>query len=109
MANLLSEPPSTSALPLLVGKNSRGYWTVRDPRGLSGGVFINRAEALHYARLEAGHAPGAVMMARDGLELDLGSASRAWATMPVDWIKHHGLIVTICTILLACCCGSYVV
>ena len=72
MVNLLSEAPSTVALPLLVGKNSRGYWTVRDPRGLSGGFFINRAEALHYARLEAGHAPGAVMMARDGLELDLG-------------------------------------
>jgi hypothetical protein len=101
MTTSICEPPGTSSLPLIVGKNSRGYWTVRDPRGLSGGFFINRTEALHYARLEAGHAPGAVMVSADGLELDLVSASLPWTRTLIDGIKHHAPSVAICAALLS--------
>jgi hypothetical protein len=100
MTTSLCEPPST-APPLLVGKNSRGCWTVRDPRGRAGGFFISRAEALHYARLEAGHAPGAVIVAPDGLELDLASASRPWATALRDWIRHRAPVLIISALLLS--------
>ena len=46
------EPPaaSSSNSPLfLIGKNSRGQWVVRDQRGLCGGLFVGRAEALKFA------------------------------------------------------------
>ena len=46
------EPPSASrsnSSLFLIGKNSRGDWVVRDQRGLRGGLFVDRAEALKFA------------------------------------------------------------
>jgi len=40
---------------LLLGTDSRGNWVVRDPAGRRGGMFVNRAAALLYARLETGN------------------------------------------------------
>jgi hypothetical protein len=57
--------------PLLVGKNGRGEWVVRDRRGLRGGVFVNRSAALKFAFFENGYRTRAVILVPDGLELDL--------------------------------------
>jgi hypothetical protein len=53
----------------LIGKNSCGQWVVRDERGLCGGLFVNRNEALHFAMFENGNRPQAVVMVPEGLEL----------------------------------------
>jgi hypothetical protein len=68
------EPPSASCSnsPLfLIGKNSRGNWVVQDQRGLCGGLFVDRAEALKFAMFENGNRPQAVIMVPDVLELDM--------------------------------------
>jgi hypothetical protein len=68
------EPPSASnsnASLFLIGKNSRGHWVVQDQKGLCGGLFVDRAEALKFAMFENGHRPQAVIMVPGILELDM--------------------------------------
>jgi len=70
-----AEPPSPSSLRqsivFLVGRNSRGKWIVQDQRGLCGGLFVDRNEALKFARLENGNRLQAVIMVPGTLQLDL--------------------------------------
>ena len=69
------EPPSpkpSSRIPLfLIGRDSRGNWVVQDQQGISGGLFINRAEALRFAMFENGNRPQAVIMVPGVLELNM--------------------------------------
>jgi len=68
------EPPSASYLNsslFLIGKNSLGNWVVQDQKGLYGGLFTDRAEALKYAMFENGNRPQAVIMVPGILELDM--------------------------------------
>jgi hypothetical protein len=74
------EPPSLSRSDsslFLIGKNSRGNWVVQDQRGLRGGLFVDRAEALKFAMFENGNRPQAVIMVPDVLELDMSPKPRA--------------------------------
>ena len=74
------EPPSASrpnSSLFLIGKNSRGNWVVQDQRGLCGGLFVDRAEALKFAMFENGNRPQAVMMVPGVLELDMSRKPRA--------------------------------
>lgn len=64
-------PQAQAPSPLLVGRDGRGNWVVRDPSGMRGGYFVDRAEALRYALFETGHRPQAVVMVPGVLELDL--------------------------------------
>jgi hypothetical protein len=71
-----AEPPSLSgskSSPFLVGKDSHGNWVVQDQRGLHGGLFVDRAEALKFAMFENGNRPQAVIMVPGVLELDMSS------------------------------------
>jgi hypothetical protein len=73
------EPPSASCSKsslFLIGKNSRGSWVVRDQKGLCGGLFVDRAEALKFAMFENGNRPQAVIMVPGILELDLSGKPR---------------------------------
>jgi len=68
------EPPSASRCNsslFLIGKNSRGNWVVQDQRGLCGGLFVDRVEALKFAMFENGNRPQAVIMVPGVLELDM--------------------------------------
>ena len=69
-----TEPPSchSNAKPVCfrIGRNSHGQWVVQDERGLCGGLFIGRAEALKFAMFENGNHPQAVVMVPGVLELD---------------------------------------
>jgi hypothetical protein len=74
------KPPSStsrSRSPLFqIGRDSHGNWVVQDQRGLCGGLFVNRAEALKFALFENGNRPQAVIMIPDVLELNMtGKAS----------------------------------
>lgn len=53
----------------LIGKNSRGQWIAKDQRGLRGGLFVSRAEALKFARFENGNRPELVVTVPGVLEL----------------------------------------
>jgi hypothetical protein len=72
--NNKGEPPSSSASQaalFLVGRDSEGHWVARDQRGLCGGLFIDRDEALKFAMFENGHRPQAIVMVPGVLELDM--------------------------------------
>jgi hypothetical protein len=74
------EPPSASCSnsPLfLIGKNSWGNWVVQDQKGLCGGLFVDRAEALKFAMFENGNRPQTVIMVPGVLELDMSGMPRA--------------------------------
>ena len=54
------EPPSSNSLasPLfLIGRDSHGHWVAQHQRGLCGGLFVDRAEALKFAISEMATAP----------------------------------------------------
>ena len=74
------EPPSLSNTrpPLfLVGKDSHGRWVAQDQSGLHGGLFVDRAEALKFAKFENGNRPQAVIMVLGVLELDMSAKPRS--------------------------------
>ena len=70
-----AEPPSTvpcaRSLQFLIGKDSRGNWVVQDERGLCGGLFVDRTEALKFAMFENGNHPQAVIMVPGVFELNI--------------------------------------
>jgi hypothetical protein len=77
---LKGEPPSRSDQEssfFLVGRNSRGNWVARDQKGLCGGLFIGRAEAVKFAMFENGNHPEAVVMVPGVLELDMRTRGSA--------------------------------
>jgi hypothetical protein len=57
----------------LIGRDGAGHWVVRDPQGLRGGLFVDRAEALKFALFENGRRPQAVVMVPGILELDVNA------------------------------------
>jgi hypothetical protein len=59
---------------LLVGRNSRGHWTVRDRDCLHGGLFASLAAAQRYARLQTIGRDAPIVMVGH-LELDLSAPS----------------------------------
>ena len=70
------EPPSSSCSKsslFLVGKDSHGNWVVQEETGLCGGLFVDRAEALKFAKFENRNRPQAVIMVPDVLELDMSA------------------------------------
>lgn len=81
------EPPSTLSSPqsnlFRVGKDSRGRWVVQDQRGLRGGLFVDRAQALKFAMFESGDRPQAVIMVPGVLELDIAPTAHP-ATVAVN-------------------------
>ena len=67
-----AEPPSCLKPPLfMIGQDGRGNWVVQDQSGIRGGLFVDRAEALRYARFENGNRSPAVVAVSGILELDL--------------------------------------
>lgn len=63
---------ASSRLPrFLIGKDSHGRWVAQDQRGLCGGLFLSRTEAIRYAMFESGRRPQAVIMVPGVLELHI--------------------------------------
>jgi len=50
---------------------------VQDQRGLRGGLFINRAEAIRFAMFENGRRPQAIVMVPGVIELDMTRRTEA--------------------------------
>lgn len=69
------EPPSSSQIVFLVGRNSRGHWVAQERNGLYGGLFISRAAAVSYAMFESGHNPASVIPTTETIELQIAARS----------------------------------
>jgi hypothetical protein len=65
---------SASARLFRIGKDRHGRWVAQDQKGLCGGLFVNRAEALKFVMFENGNRPQAVICVPYVLALNLGSA-----------------------------------
>jgi hypothetical protein len=80
-----TEPPSSVQAPnpeapsqapwFRVGRDSHGNWVVQDPRGVRGGLFVDRDQALRFVRAENGNRPQEFVMVGGVLELDMSKAS----------------------------------
>ena len=67
-----AEPPSRLRPPLfMIGQDSRGNWVAQGQAGTRGGIFVDRAEAIKFARSENGNRPYAFVIVSEILELDL--------------------------------------
>lgn len=53
LAQALAVSPAVSTV--LVGRNRSGNWVAREQSGAFGGLFVNRAQALKYARSQNGY------------------------------------------------------
>ncbi len=71
------QSPAAAASQFLIGRDSKGHWVVQDRRGLHGGLFVDRVEALRFALHESGCGPESVIMVPGVLEFRAPHASRA--------------------------------
>jgi hypothetical protein len=80
LSGALSSPPAC----FLIGMDSHGRWVAQDQRGLCGGLFVNRTEAVRFAMRETGRQPQAVVLVAGVLELDMTRSGN-----PRDRHAHH--------------------
>jgi hypothetical protein len=64
---LMQQPAGFSGIRFTVGRDQTGCWIVQDRDGLVGGIFRDRASAVHFALFESDHQPGAVCCVPDGV------------------------------------------
>ena len=75
-AEQAAEPPSCLRPPIfMIGRDSRGNWVAQEQSGARGGLFVDRAGALKFAKSENGNHPHAVVWVSGVLELDIGASS----------------------------------
>lgn len=66
-----TEPLSCLRLPIfMIGRDSRGNWVAQEQNGTRGGLFVDRARALKFAKSENGNHPHTVVWVSGVLELD---------------------------------------
>lgn len=58
---------------VLIGRNSRGQWVALEARGLFGGLFAERRDAIRYALFENGHHPETIIESTGLVELDISA------------------------------------
>jgi len=87
-----TEPPECSATStsFLVGQDSRGHWVVQDERGLCGGLFVDRGNAIRFAMDETGNRPQAIKMVPGILELDMRRLAGPAPTQSIDHDRARG-------------------
>jgi hypothetical protein len=74
-AEKTSEPPSHLLLPIfMIGRDSRGNWVAQEQSGARGGLFVDRAGALKFAKSECGNYRHAIVWVSGVLELDTGTS-----------------------------------
>jgi hypothetical protein len=82
-AGQAARPPSDLLPPIfMIGRDSGGHWVAQEQGGLHGGLFLNRAAAMKYAKFESGNYPRAVVIVSGVLELDASGASAPGLQQP---------------------------
>ena len=75
-AEKATEPPSCLQPPIfMIGRDSRGNWVAQEQGGARGGLFVDRAGALKFAKFENGNHPHAVVWVSGVLELDTSTSA----------------------------------
>jgi hypothetical protein len=67
----VDELPSCHQSIVLIGCNGRGSWVAQESRGLFGGLFVSRAQAVKYALSENGRHPATLVLSAESVELDM--------------------------------------
>jgi len=84
-AEKATEPPSCLQPPIfMIGRDSRGNWVAQEKSGARGGLFVDRAQALRFAKSESGNHPHAVVWVSGVLELDTGVSSPIMSEQQLD-------------------------
>jgi hypothetical protein len=74
--NKEAEPPSRLRLPgFMIGRDGKGCWVAQSQDGTCGGLFVDRAQALKFARFESGNRRPIVVLAAGLFELDMSKPS----------------------------------
>lgn len=85
-----SEPPSCLRPPIfMIGRDSRGHWVARENGGARGGLFVDCAGALKFARDGNGNRPPAVVMVSGVLELDIAPEAPRATEMTFSAYAHR--------------------
>lgn len=71
----------------IIGRYTNGNWVAREQSGARGGLFVDRAQALKYARFESGNRAHALVWVSGFLELAISSAP---STVSVESPTRHG-------------------
>ena len=97
------EPPSSPQAPnpqastqapwFRVERDGSGNWVIQDPRGIRGGLFVNRDQALRFVRAENGNRRGEFVMVGGVLELDMSKASATADSHQAVLQRQHELKV----------------
>lgn len=66
--------PPAAGIRFTVGRDINGRWIVNDRDGKVGGLFTDRASAVHFAMFESDHIPGAVWCLPEHVTLNFGEA-----------------------------------
>lgn len=66
--------PAQPTPDYLLGRDEEGRWIARDARGLSGGIFVNRAAAVRFVAHETEHRRDAVRFVPEQVRLSLTGA-----------------------------------
>lgn len=69
----LNPKPATTP-SFLVGLDEEGHWIVRDDRGLTGGLFVDKTAAIRFASFEADHRVDGVLFVPEHIKLSLYGA-----------------------------------
>jgi hypothetical protein len=73
---------TSTGMRFTVGRDENGCWIVDDREGRVGGMFRDRASAVHFAMFESDHQPGAVCCVPDGVILSGSTPSVASLSRP---------------------------
>jgi hypothetical protein len=71
---MIDRQPAMTGIRFTVGRDISGRWIVSDVEGKVGGLFTDRASAVHFAMFESDHMPGAVWCLPDHVVVTLGEA-----------------------------------
>jgi hypothetical protein len=64
----------SDAIPaFFIGRNGDGFWVARDAKGRIGGLFLLKASAVSFARMQSGPTGCATIFPTDRFELDLAN------------------------------------
>lgn len=85
-----AEPRSCLQPPIfMVGQDSRGGWVVAEKRGMRGGLFADRTQALRYIRSENGNRPYAFVTVTGVFELAIAPPSAVVPQFTADATRER--------------------
>jgi hypothetical protein len=75
---------SKSILLFFIGRNRNDLWIAREAEGRTGGVFLLKRSALHFAQRKSAPVGCATMFLAEPIELDTENPGNPWARW-LDW------------------------